>query len=252
MKLPKVYYKNIASVSEDEYIMLRKNSIGASDVASMLNVGFSTPQEVIAQKAYPYITEEEREIGKKPNVRKGKDLEPLILQKYVDATGNPCSKPTDMYEVVPGLTVNYDAIRQEDELHTIIPVEIKYVSTFGNKYWKRDFDNLVIECPKTEFHGGTLEAHLEKAAAACGIPVYYYTQLQTQMLGLEAPYGEICPLFDKDWNIQVYRVPADKYLWTVLKVSAPKWVYALLNAKGRPAEENIPTASYIQAQEFEY
>lgn len=252
MKLPKVYYKNISNVPEDEYIMLRKNSIGASDVASMLGVGFNTPQEVIAQKAYPYITEEEREIGKKPNVRKGKDLEPLILQKYVDATEHICSKPSDMYEIVPGLTVNYDAIRQSEDNRHIIPVEIKYVSTFGNKYWKRDLDNLIIECPKTEYHGGTTLAHLEKAAAACGIPVYYYTQIQTQMLGLEAPYGDLCPLFDKDWEIQIYRVPADKYLWTILKVSAPQWLWALLNAKGKSPEENIPTPSSIKTKEFEY
>lgn len=250
MNYPRVYYRNIADVKEEEYALIRKNSIGASDVASMFGVGFSTDKEVFVLKAIPYATPEELEIGKKPNVRKGKDLEPLILQKYVDYTKFICEKPRDMYEIVPGLTVNYDGTRIDKALAARIPVEIKYVSMFGNKYWTRDLDNKVIECPKTPYSGNTTVAeHLEKAAKACGIPVYYYTQIQTQMLGTKAPYGDLCALFDKDWEIQIYRIPADIYFWGVTLVKAPEWRVNLEMAKGNHIE-------YIPANtlpsDFEY
>lgn len=251
MNYPKVYYKNIADVKEEEYVLIRKNSIGASDVASMLGVGFSTPEEVLAIKAIPYATPEELEISEKPNVRKGKDLEPLILTKYVEHTKFICEKPRDMYEIVPGLTVNYDGTRVDRQAGSYIPVEIKYVSMYGIKYWKRDLENVVVECPKTAYSGNcTVAEHLEKAAAACGIPVYYYTQIQTQMLGLKAPYGDLCALFDKDWNIQIYRVPADPYFWGILMVKAPEWQFLLEKAKGNMVTI-IPTKITINS-DFEY
>lgn len=251
MNYPKVYYRNIADVKEEEYALIRKNSIGASDVASMLGVGFNTPEEVIAVKAIPYVTPEELEIGKKPNVRKGKDLEPLILNKYVEYTKFICEKPRDMYEIIPGLTVNYDGTRVDKVVNARIPVEIKFVSMFGIKYWKRDLDHTVVECPETPYTGNCNTAeHIEKAALACGIPAYYYTQIQTQMLGLKAPYGDLCALFDKDWEIQIYRIPADKYLWGILLVKGPDWHFMLEKAKGNMITQ-VPTKVNILS-DFEY
>ncbi len=204
----KVYYKDVDKLPNEEYALIRKNSFGASDIASLLGVGFNTLEDLIAQKQQKFLTDEEKEIGNKPNVKKGRDLEDLILKKYCTALNVEATKPTDMYEVYQGLTVNFDAIRKDIE----IPVEIKYVSTFGGKYWTRDTENLIHDVGMCETPTTDLIDHIESRAAFYGIPKYYYTQIQVQIAALNAPYGHLCALFDKDWEIQIYKIPYDPVL----------------------------------------
>lgn len=238
----KIYHKNIASVPEEQYAMLRKNTFGASDVASLFNVGFKTAEEVIAQKQQKFITDEEKEIGTKPNVKKGKDLEDLILSKYIKETNIPSTKPVDMFEIMPGLTVNFDAVQDEQD----IPVEIKFVSSFGGKYWTRSAISKVIDLGINNNPDMTsIETYLKSQAAFYGIPVYYYTQLQTQIMALDAPHGDLCALFDKDWEIQIYKVPKDPYFQLKLKQVQPIY-YEMLSG------EPIQPPSTPNSTQFEY
>ena len=129
--------------------MLRRNSIGASDSSIILGVNtFTDTAKLIEQKCTEGITEEELAIGEKENVRKGADLEPLILQKFEEWSGMETYKPDAMYQLklFPQLTVNFDGVICLD--NTYIPAEAKFVSTYANKYWDR---SKAIDAPHIGF-----------------------------------------------------------------------------------------------------
>lgn len=220
----KIFHKNVHLLTEEQYALLRKGSIGASEVSVLMGVGFNTIEELLTQKAQKFVTKEELEIGKKPNVRKGKELEDFILNKYKVAHKiEKISKPLHMYEIWEGLTVNFDAIQEES-----IPVEIKYVSTFGHKYYDTS-TNFKEYKPNSKFTGD-LKDYLHKNADLSGIPVYYYTQLQTQMVALEAEVGYLVALFEKDWELRVYKVHRDPHFKVSLKVAHQKVWEVMKNA----------------------
>jgi hypothetical protein len=42
-----------------------------------------------------------------------------------------------------------------------------------------------------------------------GIPPYYFTQIQQQLLALNAPFGYLAAIFDKGWEFKVFKIFAD-------------------------------------------
>lgn len=198
---------NMEDLTEDEYILARKDSFGASDAAALIGISpFTSAEAMIALKKIKEVTPEEREIGTKPSVRKGKDLEPLILQKTIEATGFKLSKPSYMYRLkdYPMLTVNYDSIKEDTEE----PVEIKYVTIYGHKYFNLE------PTPLEELTGRydkDIREHIRIVAEKIGIPIYYYTQIQQQLLGTNASHGYLSCLFEKTWDLIIYKVPRDVY-----------------------------------------
>ena len=213
MKTLKIYKENVNDLTNEEFAMIRKNSFGASDIAVLFNMGFQKLEELIDQKACLELTPEELNVSNLPNVRKGRDLEPLILEKYRQATGKEIFKPKHMYEVFPGLTVNFDGIEIVDE-DEYVPVEAKYVSAFAHKYWSEPSDEIYIP----EKRSKDIEEHIQIVSKEIGIPPYYYTQLQTQIYGLQADEGVLAALWDKDWNLRIYRVAKDHYLFPYLEL----------------------------------
>lgn len=202
---------SLAKYDKEAFIMLRRNSIGASDSSIILGVNpFSDTAKLIEQKCTQGITEEELAVGEKENVRKGADLEPLILEKFEEWSGMPTYKPDSMYQLVkfPQLTVNFDGIICLDS--TYIPVEAKFVSTYANKYWDR---SKAIDAPHIGFPvrcaGRDIQTHILESAQAYGIPPYYYTQVQQQLLALNAPFGYLAAIFDKGWEFKVFKIFAD-------------------------------------------
>ena len=66
----------------ETYALMRKNGLGTSDSSALLNVNpYTTRSELIAEKCRNYLTQEDLEVGDKAAVRKGRDLEPLIISK---------------------------------------------------------------------------------------------------------------------------------------------------------------------------
>lgn len=223
----RIYQKDVNLLSEEAYAILRKDTIGASEVSVIMGVGFNTVEELLESKARKYLTKEELEIGKKPSVRKGKELEDFILAKYKKKYEvTKIAKPPHMYEIWTGLTVNFDAIESEDK---DIPVEIKYVTTFGHKYYDTSTDHkeyIPNLKPTTD-----MKDYLTKCAALAGIPVYYYTQLQTQMLALDAEVGKLTALFEKDWELRTYVIHRDPHFKVALKVAHNRVWEKMNNAK---------------------
>lgn len=221
-----------AMFDKDAFIHLRRQGLGASDSAIYLGVNpYTTREDLIAQKCSKEVTAEERAVGEKEVVRKGADLEHLILEKFETWSGLDTYKPNSMYRLTehPQLTVNFDGIVAFETAH--IPVEIKYVSPYATKYWNK------TKCLKEVYEGrpyiaaGTsVQEHINLLAELYGIPSYYFTQLQQQLLALNAPFGYIAAMFDKGWELGVYKVFADKYTQQML-IQESEYIWELVEAR---------------------
>ena len=75
-------------------------------------------------------------VGAKESVRKGADLEPIILQKFAEWSGFDIYKPDAMYRMkeLPYITVDFDGLCvMSNDIY--FPVEAKYVTAYAMKYW---------------------------------------------------------------------------------------------------------------------
>lgn len=228
---------NVAELSNDDYAILRKAFLGASDSSILCNVNlFKTKAELLEDKRTKYITDKDREIGNKPAVKKGRELESLIIQKFIERTGYEVTKPEYMYHhpKYEYLAVNFDGIMKDEE-GVYIPVEAKLVTRWGEKYYNKyvgDRPNL-----PTINKDWTIKEHIEKMAKACGIPGYYYTQVQQQILMCDTPekttaYGYLTVLFDEPWEDITYYIPRDNKVIQHIIVEGAKF-YEQMNKERR-------------------
>jgi hypothetical protein len=114
----------------------------------------------------------------------------------------------------PYLTMNFDGVT---DLHgkQYIPVEIKVCTFRGEKHYNK-FKALYDEgrpegsevIPEPEDISEN-NISIEERAAHYGIPPYYFTQLQQEMMALDAPFGFIAVLFESDWNVRIFKVWKD-------------------------------------------
>lgn len=238
-----VFYENIQSVSEEQYAMIRRQGLGASDSSVYLGLMTKFKRDtsgLVEEKCRDYISDEEKEIGMKDTVRKGKDLEHMILEKF--AKLHRCDvplKPQHMYRITefPYLTINFDGVIEEAPL--LVPVECKFVSIYGDKYYDRS-RAVATEIKdytdkRTDFvrkSTATLIQHIEQEAARCGIPPYYYTQCQQQMMALKSPYCYLAALHDKGWELCIYRVYSDPKVQNALVIDGSRVWRQIENKKG--------------------
>ena len=216
---------NIDKLANEDYALLRKNGLGASDASAVLGVSpFKSREELIQEKVRNYLTEEEKAIGDKTAVRKGVDLEPLIIQKFQHFFKQETYKPVDMYmiEDCPYLKINFDGVTGTPEQY--IPAEIKVCTMFGEKHYnpkKAMFSEQEGFQPLQEDPTGH-NWSIETKAAYYGIPPYYYTQLQQQILGLNAPFGYLAILMEKSWNFFCFQIWRDEKVLNALVVEGYK------------------------------
>ena len=224
---------NIDQYPNEQYALLRKNGLGTSDSSIVLGVNpYTSKNDLIAEKCRNYLTEEELEVGTKSAVRKGRELEPLIIHKHSQVMGRRIIKPTDMYrhKDYPFIKFNFDGVidklYNEDGTYQYIPDEIKVVTIYGMKHYQPK------KATFSEFTGWELlpphyekeDVSIEQKAAMYGIPPYYYTQLQQQIFGLNAPYGFLTVMFEKDWQIHSWFVWRDqKVINQLIMEDAKTW-----------------------------
>lgn len=216
----KLDYEDIAKVLEESnaaFAKIRHDGFGASDSSIIMDVNpYNTLDQLIAQKISKTLTADEESVGGLTNVRKGRDLEPLIISKAEHAVGMVCIKPKNQYALkeAPMFKINFDAVRVDGE--SLIPYECKFVSQYGDKYYNKEYAiyreiGETVKAPNTVICESQGIVELCKARAAnAGIPAYYYTQVQQQMLGLDADVGYLVALHDKNWELCIYKVYADK------------------------------------------
>ena len=219
-----VVFEDITSVSEEEYQQARMDWLGASDSSKLLNVNpFSEHpyDDLVDEKAYKKVDEE---IGKKASVRMGKDLEPLIIKKLQEVFTN-LIKPANMYgNKEYGLEVNFDGVMIDEEHQQGTPVEIKTVTKWGKKYYdlskafmsQEDGVWQPINIYTPSLLGESYPDSYEEAADHYGIPVYYYTQLQQQMMALNSKVGYLAILDTDKWNVHIFFIAKQQKCWDEL------------------------------------
>ena len=221
-KVPiEVRYANIDKTSAEEFTVIRRQGFGSSDTGSLVGVNpyqSGKWEELIQSKLRTEVTPEEAAIGQERNVVAGRDLEPIIIQKFNDWFPEyKIFKPAHMYyfEEYPWMSMNFDGVGILGDGY--IPIEIKFASIPGTKlydhskpYWaeKPKFNrNFVLE------NVNTSQLTIPEKARHIGLPPYYYTQLQSQIAALAAPEGLLVVLFEQTWTISVFRSVADEFTW---------------------------------------
>lgn len=211
--------ENIDEVLADDnekFALLRKEGLGGSDSSMVLNVNpYKSRNELIQEKARDVLTAEEKEVSDKVAVRKGRDLEPLIIDKTTKFLGTKVFKPKDMYRFkeYPYLTMNFDGVAEDENGY--FPVEIKVVTLYGQKHYnfnKAFFDETQGLIPIPENYAMSEINTIETKAMQYGIPPYYYTQLQQEMMALNAEYGYLSVLRDSDWRVFTFYVHKDPFV----------------------------------------
>lgn len=216
----------LAQENNDSFVLLRKNGFGASDSSILLGVNpWKKIPDLVKDKRTMYVTPEDRKIGELENVRRGNDLEDVNLKKFAKWADTSCYKPNAMYRSndYPYLTVDFDGIIYLEPYY--IPVEAKYVSLYALKYWVPG-KSIATLIGGTQYTcaGADLKSHIEEAAALYGIPPYYYTQLQHQMLLCGAPFGYMSVIFEKGWEHRVFKVFRDDYaVQQLIEIGAATW-----------------------------
>lgn len=206
---------DIDQLPNDEYALLRKNGLGGSDSSSVLGVNpYKTLTELINEKCRTYLTDDEKAVGQETAVRKGRDLEPLIIKKASEAFGVRVIKPSDMYrhKDYPYLKMNFDGVLDLPEQY--IACEIKVVTSRGEKHYapiKAIYNEQVGWINQDVPHYEDSNNSVQTKAAQYGIPPYYYTQLQQEIMFTgDAPYGYLATLFEKTWNVYIFKVWRDQ------------------------------------------
>ena len=208
-----VAVEDVQSMDHEQYALVRKDYFGASDSSILCGVNlYKNLDQLIVEKNNKFITKEEMEVGEKPIVRKGYDLEPIILDKAEAELESKVYKPKDMFRFknVDGLSLNYDGITVKDEV--LIPVEAKLVSKYGEKYYNKLVKEEVSKAIDMRPEGTNLESHIKRKALRLGIPAYYYTQVQQEIAGINAPYGYLAAMFDETWTFKLFYIPRDEYV----------------------------------------
>ena len=209
--------EHIDELSKEEFTQARRNGFGGSDSSTLVGVNpFNTISDLIQSKIRTELSQEEKEIGQLASVRKGNDLEPLIIKKATEIIGNTIFKPPHMYRFkdFPYLTMNFDGV-SDLEGKQYIPIEIKFCTYKGEKHYnkfKAFYDESLPEGQQARLEQENISEKnmtIEERAAHYGIPVYYFTQLQQEMMALNAPFGFLAVLMESDWYVRIFKVYKD-------------------------------------------
>lgn len=257
-----VAVKNASSLPAEEFAKIRRNGFGGSDSSILLGVNpFKTLQELIVQKASKELSEEEKAVGELAAVRKGNDLEPLIIQKSSKVLDCKILKPDDMYRFkeFPYLTMNFDGVAQLPKGHKYakytnhhgyMPDEIKVATIKGQRHYNpalaiyselRLYNGIDSEQPELlPLNEEQLKAWpIEKKAEYYGIPQYYYTQIQQEMMALDAEAGFVSALFEVDWHLHIWLIHKDPVVWNALKIQGFKADMEVAKLKERQERAGI-------------
>lgn len=245
---------NIDKLPNEQYALLRKNGLGTSDASIVLKVNpYKTLQELIAEKARNYLTEEEKAVGDEIAVKKGRDLEPLIILKFQNLFGQKNWKPSDMYvhKDFPYLKFNFDGVTGTPEQY--IPCEIKVVTKKGERHYAPEramFHEKIGFRPLQPNHAITNNS-IQTKAGLYGIPPYYYTQLQQQIFGLNAPFGYLSVLYESSWTFITFMIHRDERVITDLILEGAKvWDKIEALKAGMPIMPEPKSWSDIKHEEY--
>jgi hypothetical protein len=143
-----------------------------------------------------------------------------------------------MFQDFPYLKMNFDGVGKTAEVKNFrlpevpdlgkyIPVEIRVATEKGERHYN-PFVAVYSEVVAGKLNPtvrpirpdvSNTDMTIEKKAEYYGIPQYYYTQLQQEMMALDAPYGMLAVMFDKDWSVSIFFVWRDVNVQNRLKIA---------------------------------
>lgn len=220
-----VAVEDMSILSPEEFALCRRNGLGASDCSVYLGLQarWRTEDDLVRNKLEKVWTKEEQDVGEKIQVQMGNYLEPLILLLAEKELGFPIIKPKQMFRLrdYPYLTINFDGVCYiNDTLFAsdavFVPVEAKYVTFYGDKYykWTEEYGKGDY-VPPTDYDERSIVEHCTDFAGRVGIPDYYYAQVQQELLGVGgAEYGYLAALRGKSSEFKLFKVLRDPWLQT--------------------------------------
>jgi putative phage-type endonuclease len=166
----RIYYK-----SRQEWLQLRQNGIGASDIGAVLGLSpYTTANAVYMQKIQPFVTDE------KPNkfMQIGNDLEPVIVKKYEKHTG---------YEV----EIYKECIFYNPE----------------NPFLFASLDGIIVRKDGTR---GIFEAKTCRAMKISNTPYpWYFSQVQQQMYVMDLDWSHLVTHYYKLNKTKIIKIARD-------------------------------------------
>lgn len=194
--------------NEEDWLEIRTKGIGGSDIGTIMGINpHSSPLKIYKQKVEGY----REDLSDNIFVRKGKDLENVILTNYVQPKlsklGYTVGKPDFMIVNTdyPYFRANVDGIafKESTSYEDNMIVEIKFVSTFAEVNWN--------------------------GPDYCGIPASYYAQVQLYMLVTGAKSALVCALFDSDWDVHYFLISRDDvFINKLIKAGGEFYNYHML------------------------
>ena len=142
----RVAVKDADKFTQKRFALIRRGGFGGSDAATLVGAnpykktfesvktrdGISEP--LVEQKARKEISAEEFAVGEKAAVRKGRELEPMVINKVTEIFGIRVMKPTHLYAFreYPYLRVNYDGVGIFTKPKQEAPIDPEaYMAEFG-------------------------------------------------------------------------------------------------------------------------
>jgi len=246
--------QNVDQLTDLEFSKIRNAGFGASDSSVLLEVAYSTAKvsmttidNLLYNKEHEIYDED---ISSKASVRKGKDLESLLIKKSEKILDAVIIKPTNMYTNNKGLNTNFDGIifephYEEDYITTIKahPLEIKLCTVWARKNydWNKgisEFDYNVVEgipkkvLPELTYGKMDIQTKIKYRAESLGIPTYYYTQVQQQILFTGSDHGYLAVMDDSEWTMYYFYIPRDDEVIKALESLAYQNYIILCKRKG--------------------
>lgn len=187
----------------ETWLQKRKAGIGASDIAAVLGISpWRTPLELYLDKRGELPPQED-----KPQLRRGRMLEPIVLDFYQDETGHEVTRKQE--HVIDGFKMatldGFDAVVKA-------PVEAKTVNAFAAKEFGE--------------HGSD------------DVPLHYAAQVHWQIMLTGSGSGYLAALIGSD-DFRIFELRRDRDLEDLLVARATEFWQRVLD--GRPPEPSCET-----------
>ena len=184
------------------WLAQRRNGIGASDIAAVLGISpWKTPLQLYLDKRGELPPQEDA-----PQLRRGRMLEPLVLDFYADETGHQVTRQQECVTgAEPWMMATLDGFDAIDNA----PVEAKTVNAFS----AQEFGE----------HGSD------------DIPLHYSAQVHWQMMLTDASTGYLAALIGSD-DFRIFTIQRDRDLELLLIARATEFWQRVQS--GTPPEPN--------------
>jgi len=187
---------------------------------AILGVPVRKPLHLYRFKNHPYLSMSFDGVGEffKP-VKKVIDPK-AYLEEVPDQQG----RLQELYRTEPEVLFPAPDFSFVGRHHGYAPVEIKVATMLGQKHYnpvKAIYNEARMlmgidpcqEAPKPLALSELQTMSVEEKAAYFGIPVYYYPQVQQEMMAVDANGGFLAVMFETEWQIYIFYVQKDPILW---------------------------------------